>query len=89
MIGWHWLYPSWWKYLFSNFSDLPGATFEREVFNRFYIYRQFPWPKLFGEESVFERVTCRAKGHPKGVFFYDANGYEPDMHCKTCGEDLG
>ena len=31
---------------------------------------------------------CRAKGHA-GVSFYDVSGYEPDMHCKNCGDDLG
>jgi hypothetical protein len=32
---------------------------------------------------------CRIRGHPYGVVFYNPNGYEPDMTCRNCGEDLG
>ncbi len=31
---------------------------------------------------------CRLRGHPYGVVWY-SSGYEPDMHCKNCGDDLG
>lgn len=31
---------------------------------------------------------CRRLGHPNGVVWY-TNDFEPDMHCKDCGEDLG
>lgn len=34
-------------------------------------------------------IWCRIKGHPGGVVFYNPNGYEPDMTCNTCGDDLG
>lgn len=32
---------------------------------------------------------CRKNGHPAGVYFYNPNGFEPDMHCKGCEDDLG
>lgn len=37
------------------------------------------WPSL---------IRCRWRGHPAGVIWYKA-GYEPDMRCKNCGDDLG
>lgn len=84
-----WFDPGWWSYLFWNLRyDLPGMSIEWE-FGNFYVYRQLPWPKLFGEESVLERVFCRAKGHPKGEVFFNVYGDEPDHRCRTCGEDLG
>lgn len=33
--------------------------------------------------------VCRWKGHPYGVVWYNPNGYEPDMHCLNCYDDLG
>lgn len=32
---------------------------------------------------------CRIRGHPRGVVWYNPTGFEPDMTCKDCGEDLG
>lgn len=32
---------------------------------------------------------CRARGHPYGVVWYNPSGFEPDMTCKNCGDDLG
>ena len=40
-------------------------------------------------ESPFGRVLCEMQGHPPGVVWYNAGGYEPDMRCKRCGKDLG
>jgi len=34
-------------------------------------------------------IWCRAKGHPKGVVYFNPGGWEPDMRCKECGDDLG
>lgn len=31
---------------------------------------------------------CGWNGHGT-VVWYNAGGYEPDMHCERCGEDLG
>jgi hypothetical protein len=42
--------------------------------------KETPWPRL---------IICRWRGHPAGVWYVNANGLEPDMHCKHCGEDLG
>jgi hypothetical protein len=35
------------------------------------------------------KFRCRIKGHPGGVWFFNAGGTEPDMTCKNCGDDLG
>jgi len=34
-------------------------------------------------------IWCRMRNHPAGVVWYNPNGYEPDMTCKNCGEDIG
>lgn len=39
--------------------------------------------------GVLLTFLCRARGHPFGVWWYNPNGLEPDMHCKNCGDDLG
>ena len=35
------------------------------------------------------RFWCRFFGHPKGVWYYNPRGLEPDMHCKNCNDNLG
>lgn len=40
-------------------------------------------------ESYWRRWKCRFGGHKCGVVWYNPGGFEPDMHCKNCGEDLG
>lgn len=34
-------------------------------------------------------LWCRVQGHPNGTIYYDSGAWEPDNHCKDCGEDLG
>lgn len=50
------------------------------------------WPYVFargnGYGPYFETVLCRLAGHPAGVWWYTSHGLEPDMRCKTCGDDL-
>jgi hypothetical protein len=41
-----------------------------------------------GELGKWKTVWCRLRGHPNGAWFYNM-GYEPDMHCKDCNDDLG
>jgi hypothetical protein len=36
----------------------------------------------------FNRIWCRMHGHPAGPWYYNANGFEPDMQCKNCGDEL-
>lgn len=33
-------------------------------------------------------IWCRYRDHPAGVFWFNAGGYEPDMTCRGCGDDL-
>jgi len=44
---------------------------------------------LFAKPISFKTILCRLRGHPHGVIWYNANGNEPDMHCRVCGDDLG
>ncbi len=39
--------------------------------------------------SRWHRFWCRAAGHPEGPWYYNMGGYEPDMTCKGCGDELG
>lgn len=34
------------------------------------------------------RRLCERFGHPSGAWYY-TSASEPDMHCKSCGLDLG
>lgn len=54
------------------------------------------WNYLFGNwhgaghyTGILRRALCRFRGHPAGVWWFNPNGLEPDMHCKNCGDDLG
>lgn len=53
------------------------------------------WPYLFApsrdytEAPYFQTVMCRLSHHPRGVIWDNIGGLEPDMHCKTCHDDLG
>lgn len=58
------------------------------------------WKYLFLEidaknQKFWRTVGCRRRGHcnklgePYGVIFYNPNGWEPDMTCLNCGDDLG
>ncbi len=38
--------------------------------------------------SWIRTVLCRWRGHPCGVWWYNVGGFEPDMRCKNCGDDL-
>lgn len=39
-------------------------------------------------KSIIITIYCRSIGH-SGVTWYNLNGYEPDMSCIRCGDDLG
>ena len=46
------------------------------------------WQYLFTDCTGWDNFWCRIKNHPRGVVWYSSD-YEPDMHCKDCGELLG
>lgn len=93
-----WITVDWWRYVLDDsradkeygpfitrYHVLPGIVpdFIAERFD--FEYR---WPfKVFGNYA--SRCWCRATQHRAGVWFYNPGAYEPDMHCKGCGEDLG
>jgi len=51
------------------------------------------WKYLFGKKSPdyswWTVIKCRIGGHKCGVVWYNPYGYEPNMTCKNCGDDLG
>jgi hypothetical protein len=46
------------------------------------------WYRYLLTSESFVNLVCRIRNHPNGVVFYNM-GWEPDMHCKDCEEDLG
>lgn len=46
-------------------------------------------PRRDGDESWLRVLWCRLRYHPYPVVWFNATGYEPDMHCTNCGDDLG
>lgn len=42
---------------------------------------------LFTDCTGWTNFWCRARGHDD-IVFYNPSGFEPDYHCKRCGEDL-
>lgn len=84
-----WFYREWWAYVL----DDSRADKAYGPFIDFVRIRN-PWTDdYFGNPFArfanwLLRCRCRAKGHPCGVF-WNSGGYEPDMHCVDCGEDLG
>ncbi len=52
-------------------------------------YWQYLLEKKSPDYSWWEVIICRMRAHPAGVFWYNANGFEPDMTCRGCGDDLG
>lgn len=47
------------------------------------------WHYLLDDCENWNQFRCRMKGHPHGVVYYNPSGYEPDMSCKDCGDELG
>lgn len=51
------------------------------------------WSYLFQPKaediSWFATLKCRLENHSCGVVWYNPSGWEPDMTCKNCGDDLG
>lgn len=45
--------------------------------------------KPHGDIGRVRTAICRARNHPCGVWWYNVGAFEPDMHCKNCGDDLG
>lgn len=77
------------------------ATQEGQAMNLWKLTRWFTsswWGYIFGpmngrySDEWFWRIRivwCRIRNHPAGVVWYNPGGFEPDMICKNCGEDLG
>ena len=47
---------------------------------------------LFGDLEDFDNklqvIICRLRRHPMGPVWNDCSGFEPDMSCKNCGDEL-
>lgn len=81
--------PSWWKYVL----DDSRADDEYGPYDTW--FRHLRWggecvSNPFARFSNYlSRCRCRWRGHPAGVVWMNVGGFEPDMTCRGCGEDLG
>jgi len=41
------------------------------------------------DTSLWTAFWCRVGNHKAGLTWFNPNGFEPDMTCKNCGDDLG
>lgn len=67
----------------------------RKYLHTFWFHRSWwkyllekPKGRAIGWCGWWTRFWCRARGHDD-VWWYNVSGDEPDMHCKTCMDDLG
>ena len=37
---------------------------------------------------MLKRIICRINRHSSGPVWYNSSGFEPDMTCKNCGDEL-
>lgn len=98
-----WITTDWWRFVLDDsradkeygplvvyYHELPSwvpLKIAQYLYDRFgfYEYRN-PIRVLV---NYLDRCRCRWTQHRCGVWWYNTGGYEPDMCCKGCGEDLG
>lgn len=63
------------------------------ITKHFYWFTLEWWRYLLSKKSSdyswWTVIKCRITAHKCGVVFYRSYGFEPDMTCKVCGDDLG
>lgn len=73
------------------FQDYFRAHFQfglfSTIFNTVWFTKSW-YAYIFEKPWDIRKIICRARGHA-GVVFYNSSGYEPDMTCKFCDDDLG
>ena len=86
----YWLIKEWWQYVLDDSRCPNKSVGDDEVLNgRLYWWVSERFPILNHFCAYLFRCQCRARNHPYGVAWYNAGGYEPDMRCQGCGENLG
>ena len=83
-----------WK-LRSFWIEVKGADYPvmwKGFRNLYLLAEQDFWPYVFspgsGDCFYVQSVLCRLAGHPRGSWYFNPGGTEPDYHCRTCGDDL-
>jgi hypothetical protein len=51
-----------------------------------YLFSDLNWADD-GRFHKLQVIWCRIKGHPRGPIWF-SSGFEPDMSCKDCGDEL-
>jgi len=58
----------------------------------FYPFDYYWWKYVFEKpcygSSWLRSIWCRINKHPRGPVYYNPTGFEPDMTCKDCGDEL-
>ncbi len=55
----------------------------------FWEYILYKRSNYYGDVGWLKTIWCRITNHKCGIVWYNPNGFEPDMHCKRCGDNLG
>jgi len=51
-----------------------------------WLYLFEPASSYYNDTSLWRAVHCRLRGHPRGQVYFNPGGFEPDEHCKDCGD---
>ena len=78
-IHW-WNWREMWERISYALDDSAGSDWPGRLWNPNWLARLFDW---------CTRAKCRFLWHPWSVVWYNPGGYEPNMRCSNCGEDLG
>jgi hypothetical protein len=38
--------------------------------------------------NLWVSFNCRRRNHPNGPIYFNPSGWEPDMSCQDCGDEL-
>lgn len=58
-------------------------------FDKWWWIYLFKKPSSYSDAGWLRAIWCRLRNHPAGVWYYNPGGWEPNMRCKNCGDDLG
>lgn len=61
----------------------------KPIFDKYfwiYLFEKRPDDYILTFRDKINRFICRWNFHPCGSVYYNPGGFEPDGHCKNCGD---
>lgn len=88
-----------WK---NYYAEYEPPKFKKEPFQWFLVYVYYAyiskWFDIWWYKILFAKpardtgwlkaIWCRLRNHPAGIVYYNPSGFEPNYHCKNCGDEL-